>query len=196
MPWGDDGPMDTTEIGAARPAVICGFHTHSPQGGDMAELLDRNIQHDLLRAMQDTYPTPTSAETLQPLAPGNALRVNLSYLEEHGLLDIKGYSTFDGDHIASARINARGLGFLADDGGLGAILGVITVKLHQDTVRDLLIERVQAANTDSSVKRKLIDQLRSLPASELGRLTSRAVDAGLRQLPDAAQWLQTALSNL
>ena len=40
--------------------------------------------------------------------------------------------------VQSIRITARGLDFLEDDGGLSAILGVVTVKFEAETLKALI----------------------------------------------------------
>ena len=48
-----------------------------------------------------------------------------------------------------ARITAKGIDFLEDDGGLSAILGVVTVKLHADTLREMLAKKIDASSASS-----------------------------------------------
>ncbi|WP_332077609.1 hypothetical protein [Luteimonas flava] len=115
----------------------------------------------------------------------------LTYLREHGLIELQMPQYLDTTYSeAHVRITARGLDFLADDGGLGAILGTVTVKLHSETIRDLLIARVEDSDEPDTVKARLIDQLKATPAQALGQLTERALDAGLRNLPHLGQLLQ------
>ncbi len=161
----------------------------------MGEKLNREVQRQLLQRLFDVYPQRMSANQLRDVASGSSFEVNLYYLAEHKLLKMEVYPTFDGDVLGDIAITARGLDFLADDGGLSAILGTVTVKLHHDTVRQLLIARVGESDEPQTTKQKVVDKLRSMPADELGRLTSKAVDAGLRNLPNAVQWLQAAIQS-
>lgn len=68
----------------------------------------------------------------------------LQYLEEHGLCKSGVMIGADG-HLAlgESRITAAGLDFLEDDGGLSAILGVVTVRLHADTIRALIDAKIE-----------------------------------------------------
>ena len=45
-----------------------------------------------------------------------------------------------------------GIDFLTDDGGLSAILGVVTVKLHSDTIQALIAAKIDQAEISDSEK--------------------------------------------
>lgn len=74
-----------------------------------------------------------------------------------------------------------------------AILEVVTIKLHQDTLAQLLEAKIHSSQASPDDKKKLIDQLRSLPADAIRRLTMKLLDMGLDKLPDVFQLLQKAL---
>lgn len=89
-----------------------------------------------------------------------------------------------------AVITAKGLDFLADDGGLSAILGTITVKLHEDTLRAILEDAVEKSAEPPGVKKKLLEQIKSLPAEVTKQAVLDAAKAGLQQAPVLAAMLQ------
>ncbi|UVK45701.1 hypothetical protein BPNPMPFG_001261 [Mesorhizobium sp. AR07] len=93
-----------------------------------------------------------------------------------------------------ASITAKGLDFIADDGGLGAILGVVTVRLHGDTLRELLISRVESSDEDDTVKQKVVAKLKDIPGEALGALVTKALDASLASLPAVATWMLALLA--
>jgi hypothetical protein len=95
--------------------------------------------------------------------------------------------------VADVRITAAGLDFLADDGGLSAILGVVTVRLHEDTIKALLIEQVERSSAPDDLKTKLKSQIKSLPAEALKTVTTEGLKAGLTHIPDAMSWLEMLL---
>ena len=160
----------------------------------MADLLDRFQQRALLAQLADAYPDIVSGDALARLYPGNSLRVNVAYLQEHGLISAQYVRDLsEGPQVVSARITANGIDFLSADGGLGAILSVQTIRIHEDSVRALLIKRVEESGEGDTVKGKLINQLKTLPADGVKTLAEKALDAGLRSLPNVIQWLQTAL---
>lgn len=122
---------------------------------------------------------------------------NLHYLAEHGLIDGQISREIGGKKgFIYAKITARGLDFLADDGGLSAILGVVTIKIHDDTIRELINIKIQNSNLPQHEKQTLIDQLRELPGESIKHLTMKLLDAGLENWPSAMAAIQTVLSSL
>lgn len=157
----------------------------------MGELLDRGRQRELLLELQNEFPHPKFYK-LSGDDQGRRESVNLQYLVEHGL--ITGKLEFSGTGDRSGRGNLRithhGLDFLADDGGLGAILGVVTVKLHDDTIRKLLMARVDEDNAiDESAKAQLKDTIRGLPGEMLSTLVKEATKVGLGHVGDIGTWI-------
>ena len=152
--------------------------------GTLGELLDREFQLRILKILAQQYPQQTSvAEAFRD--EGSGLDVNLAYLEDHDLIEVRWSNEISRGRIpVIANINARGLDFLADDGGLSAILGVVTVKLHDDTIRELLIGKIANAEGDQAIKDSLINKVKKLPADALGRITMWGLDFGLSKTPD------------
>jgi hypothetical protein len=62
----------------------------------------------------------------------------------------------------TAKITARGLDFLEDDGGLGAILNVVTIRLEADTLRQLLETKINASDMPEADKQTLLAKLKIL----------------------------------
>jgi len=158
----------------------------------MGELLDRSIQRDLLRSLADRYPQQAFMKDL-PDFGGNTRAVNLAYLQEHGLVTVQWYASMEGREPIAASITAHGLDFLTDDGGLGAILGVVTVKLHDDTIRRLLIDKIEKADGDKSIKDQLIAKVKELPADALGSVAMTGLGAALDQAPNLLSLLRAIL---
>lgn len=150
-------------------------------------LLDRTLQRRILERLAGGYPNRLAAQAFKGWTPETlAIAANLAYLEEHGLVSSDMRALMDGRaHFTHAKITAAGLDFLADDGGLSAILGVVTVKLHDDTIRQLLLAKVDASDAPSSVKDRLREAIKNLPAEGLKATTMDLLKAGLDQLPDA-----------
>jgi hypothetical protein len=157
--------------------------------------VDRELHKDLLKRAAEIYPMRCMYQS--NLHSEGDFFGNLLYLEEHGLVEAGVKQSLD-NHFGfyGFKATAKGLDFLADDGGLSAILGVVTVKLHDDTVRSLLVERIEASDAEPTVKNELVKQVRAIPAEALKTLTTRALEAGLRSLPNAIPLLHTWLSQL
>lgn len=160
----------------------------------MAELLNRTIQRQILDALHAKYPAPLYGYDLKGLTEARALGVNLAYLAEHGLIDARIRLAGTDVVVTDAKITARGIDFLADDGGLSAILGVQVVRLHDDTVRDLLEASILESDAEPSAKQALIDQVRRTPANMLGQVVEHALGAALRAAPNTVGLLQQALA--
>lgn len=161
--------------------------------------IDRELQRNLLKQLKDAYPLPAySSDLAKKLEVGHLkLCSNAAYLEGHGLIVADFKVTSDGTNTirpCKIKITASGIDFIEEDGGLTAILGVLTVKLHAETIRDLIIAKIEAAEVECSVKEQLKASVRNLPAKGLEAVVTRLAQEGLAQMPNAMQWLQSAIS--
>lgn len=158
--------------------------------------LDRELQRKILEVMRESYPgvSDEAFDAIQALANDTTLYTNMRYLEEHGLI-MSGIAQYADNTIyftqPEMRITAKGLDFLADDGGLSAILGVVTIRLHDDQVRLMLASRIQESDAPEEEKRKWLDQLREIPADATKHLVHKLIDAGLAQWPVVLAAMQT-----
>lgn len=149
--------------------------------------LDRTLQRTILQMLADAYPGSTSAVLLQlkGLANEEVLIGNLLYLDDHGLIESGLVKSINGFAISTngLKITARGLDFLSGDGGLSAVLGVVTVRLHDDTIKSLIEAKILDADLPEPEKRKYVDALRELPAESTKHLAMKLIDAGLENAP-------------
>ncbi|OWO86552.1 hypothetical protein B5C26_00980 [Photorhabdus luminescens] len=163
------------------------------------EKFDRQLQRDIISAAVSCYPNPTrNAIYDYPNtvfeAPDDKLVANIVYLNEQGL--IKGGV----EHVMSDPIPALstiiatkdGIDFILDDGGLSAILNVVTIKVHDETIQQIakFIEQFDQSPED---KKKYLDQLKQLPYETTKHIVFELVKKGLTHTPDALQWLGTML---
>jgi hypothetical protein len=153
-------------------------------------MVSREKQRELLSQLGEVYPVHASFR-VDGEEEAREVAANLRYLEEHGLCIADVQISADGSAIqfGASYITARGLDFLADDGGLSAILGVVTVKLHADTIRDLIAAKIDAAAMPAEEKSALKRGLAALSQKALEAATTDLVRTGLDHLPDAAHWL-------
>jgi hypothetical protein len=152
-------------------------------------MLDRAVQRQILELLRKHYPLSVHPVRELGLEKGVGA-ANLCYLEEHGLC--KSGIQFDaggGFSFTPSTITAAGLDFLEDDGGLSAILGVVNVKLHADTIRDLIGAKIETSPMPAEEKSKLRKVLAGLSEAGLREATTELVKIGLNHLPDAAHWL-------
>lgn len=157
--------------------------------------LDRPLQRAILEELREFYPRRSqSAYNLDGYTQVECVN-NLMYLEEQGLVESGvTFSALSGSiTCAQARITARGLDFLEDDGGVGAALAVVTVKLHEDTLRHLIEAKVQASNLPDEQKSGILKALREAPGETTKQLITKLVDLGMENAPKALPLIQTLL---
>jgi hypothetical protein len=148
--------------------------------------LDRDLQHRILTHLSDLY--LASGDRLGAAfqdVTSIGLAANLRYLAEHGLVGVQWFGAVPVEAI----LTARGADFLADDGGLSAILNVVTVRLDADSLKTLLIEQVKKSKGEPSVKTKLIGQIKSLSGKALETAVTETVKKGLSEASDVVTWL-------
>lgn len=167
--------------------------------------LDRELQRKILEELADSYPDsifPSCLVDYFKMSRGSYIdhkaRANIIYLVELGLIEVKLISVekiIENVSLSQGwKATAKGMDFLADDGGLSAILGTVTVKLHEDTLRTLIENKItESHDLAPQDKRVLIDQLRSLPGESIKHLTMKLLDKGLENLPAAIGIIQTAI---
>jgi hypothetical protein len=161
----------------------------------MGELLDRHYQREILEKLASAYPSsPWPLVTaFGPL--DNRFKVNVMYMAEHELLRSKHTEPSPGNiHFSEVKITARGLDFLQDDGGLGAILGVVTIKLQDEDLRKVIFDKISSSTEDVSTKRQLIQSVRSLPSEGLKHVALKLVDQGLDKISSLGPILEAALN--
>jgi len=145
--------------------------------------LDRSLQLQMLQALKEYYPAHTPHFTKQFESDPNFVP-NLHYLKGHGLLAGVEVKTSMPSQLLNIRITEAGLDFLEDDGGIGAILRTVTVKLDADQLRQILAAKVEALSISEEKKSSALDTIRKLPAEILNKLVMRLVERGLEHFPD------------
>lgn len=149
----------------------------------MSNWLKRDIQKAILEDLCQVYP---SAKRIEDIAKSIAqsegiVTTNIQYLMEHGLINMWDGTLDTGPHSKSTgsfpKLNAKGIDFLADDGGLSAILGVITVKLHSDSIQALIAAKIDQAEISDSEKGGLKKELGKIKDTALSTLTTNAINA-------------------
>ncbi len=147
--------------------------------------LDRELQLELLKKLADSYPDTRDVQRWETEFPGAIS--NLAYLSEHGLCDLKTIAVSSVNVPFKARITAKGMDFLADDGGLSAILGVVTIRLHDDTIKAIIEARIMQSDLPEPAKKRMIDRLRALGGEATKHLLLKSLDYGLDKAPDAIE---------
>ncbi|MFK3847724.1 hypothetical protein [Stenotrophomonas sp. NPDC078853] len=157
--------------------------------------INRDVQRRILEHLAQVYPNQVNADFLyEHVENPHHLTPNIAYLEQHGLIEAIYHGPKEvGNAALGAAITAKGVDFLADDGGLGAILGVVTIKVHEDQLKQLIAAKIETADLDPSVKETFLEQLRELPGEATKSLALKLVDAGLANWQKALPVLQGLL---
>ena len=150
--------------------------------------LERNLRREILEELNNMYPDSRTYEYWIDAAIAQVVGVietvgeaelyiakrsaNLRYLAEHGLVVYN-----DKDLSAIVKITAKGIDFLSDDGGLSAILGVVTVKLHSNTIQALIAAKIDQAEISDSEKSWLKKELGKIKDTALSTFTANAINA-------------------
>lgn len=163
---------------------------------DTPKPFDRAVQRRILEAAWEVYPELIIGPSHEVfgLASAHDLYRELYYLQEHGLLAFRYVEYSGGGQLRDLRLTYKGVDFLAEDGGLSAILGVVTVRLEADTIKALLVQAVADSSEDQTVKENLIRQIKAMPAEAVKVAAAEGLKAGLRYAPDAIAWLRSVLA--
>ena len=154
--------------------------------------LIRELQREMLEHLRDCYPEPS--EEVMSLGEHEDCVGNLHYLRELGLVTLLDSQYVGGTReIHHATITAKGIDFIEDDGGVSAILGTVTVKLHEDTLRQLIEAKVQASDLPEEQKSGILKALREAPGETTKQLITKLVDLGMENVPKAVPLIQTLL---
>jgi hypothetical protein len=156
--------------------------------------MNRTLQREILIKLEAAYPKPLSASDLGSSAGDPEFTRAIAYLAEHSLVKRHLAKTPYASIDLGTSITAAGLDFLADDGGLTAVLGVVTVRFEAETLRALLAAKVDSSAMPEEEKSRIRKWLASVGEEGLKTATTRLVDAALDQVPDAFQWLLAAAS--
>lgn len=168
-------------------------------------MLDRNYQKELLEDLRECYPAEVGGDLLRDRhnemnsdgvadgfivqteteAASQKLLFTLNYLHEHGLIKTThgNLSTF----VPNARITAKGIDFLANDGGLSAILNTVTVKFDLDNVRELVETGLLTANVPEEKQGALKKAIQEAPGTVLQTAVSTIVGQGMSSPVETAK---------
>ncbi|MND24595.1 hypothetical protein [Acinetobacter calcoaceticus] len=164
-------------------------------------ILDRQLQLELLNKMSTTYPEYYDFRDEYEYGTDayNKVVANLTYLiqhdliEERSLLFSRSMSGKKQPQIHLPTINHNGMDFLADDGGLSAILGMVTIKFEANQLKAILEAKIMASDLSPERKQSMIDVLRELPAESIKHLTTKIVDTGYDNLESLMNLIQSTL---
>ena len=153
--------------------------------------LNRPLQLRMLQVLKESYPAHSPHFT-QRFESDPDFIGNLRYLHGHNLLI--GIDVKSSNIPVNIRITEAGLDFLEDDGGIGAILRTVTVKLDANQLQQILATKIQALSIPEEKKASALDMIRKLPADILNRLVMRFVETGIEHFPNLLELIQSVSS--
>lgn len=133
--------------------------------------LNRKLQKDILEALSEVYPDSLLVSALPGFSHNREFMGNLFYLQEHGVID-GGDIREPGQcrSMVDAQITKAGLDFLADDGGLSAILGYRFIRLEASELVDSLLKLLQESEVEDDKCSAAAVQLKSMDGEALENL--------------------------
>lgn len=96
--------------------------------------------------------------------------------------------------LYSPQITEKGIDFLLGDEGLSAILNTHTVRIEDNSLRQLAIIIAQTANASQKDKETVVGILKSAPLSALKKWLTEVTDEALPSPEAAVRLLQTVLA--
>ena len=157
---------------------------------------NRAREREILFRLAEAHPKAiiSNTEDEKPFFSLAGYKSELFYLAGHNLIEIKHDHYLDGDIVVySAKITSQGIDFIKDDGGIAAILGTITVKIHGDSIKEIIIKKIESSDLDQTYKQRLISRLQMLPVDSIIPLTMNLVSSAACNLPELIQTLQKFL---
>ncbi|HCM61237.1 MAG TPA: hypothetical protein DIT05_01645 [Morganella sp. (in: Bacteria)] len=126
----------------------------------------------------------------------SVLTANVYYLSERGLISVSAQRTDDPYSLfENIRATADGIDFMMGDEGLKSVLDIRIIKIHSDTMTQL-IDIISSSNIPEEEKSGILAKLRSLPVSAITHLTNELTVKAALALPGAIPLIQTYLQNL
>lgn len=165
-------------------------------------ILNRALQQEILIQTANAYPFALGYEELSSGIWINTdqkeLARELQYLVEHGLLQKDAISISLDNQISlrNIKITKDGIDFLQADGGLSAILNVVTVRFEADTLTALLTTKINQSDLPEDEKNSLVEAVKDLPAEGMKQLMTRVLDKGIDSIPNLVPYLMQTLSNM
>lgn len=163
-------------------------------------LLDRKLQNEILNQAANHYPSAMVIGRKPEFKDLDSQRLtaNLLYLEENLLIKPKSFSrSIDGSvTLMGVQITHKGLDFLQDDGGLSAILNVVTIKFEADTLKAILTSKINSADIEDEKKSELMKAVEELPAEGLRHVMTRVLDKGMDNIPHLIPYLSQVLNGM
>lgn len=161
--------------------------------------MSKELQVKILSGLEEHYPGRVPGDNIvNALSEFDRKSVikELAHLKEYDLIKAAMAVSPDGSNkvtLGNVSITAKGRDYLEPDGGLAAELGIVTVRLHAQTIKDIINAKIESLDTDQSQKSRMKEALQNMPAQALQDVVTGLVQKGLESGPAAMAWLQRVL---
>lgn len=162
---------------------------------------DRNLQFELLQLAVDSFPESVDVskipEHINELKKNDIMKLvkNIVYLQKENLLESgslervnSGWMVF----LGNIKATKEAINLLSEEGSISESLKIVTVKLHDESlavIREFICQNIN----NPEEKKQFLQQIKQLPADATKHIVLELLGKGLNQIPNAIQWLQTAL---
>lgn len=149
--------------------------------------LDREFQLQILQKLLSVFPhLHDFSADVKFNQDQLRLTANLYYLQQHGLISpntVRLSKTMGRNTIIdTTEITHKGIDFMLDDGGLSAILNIMTVKLEAEQFKELLQHHIQQSDMSDEAKQGYLDRLKDLPSEAIKHIMTKLIDMGMDSL--------------
>lgn len=158
-------------------------------------MFSRALQNEILRLASDTYPAfcrwklneIPDLKIKYPVifsSSTDQLWKEVNYLQGHGLLVLDSACSHNPGIegiIGFIKATTNGIDFMLNDGGLGAILNVQTIKFHRDAVV-VLEDLIAISNMSDEQKEKAKSTIGEMTTEALKTVVQAATTAGISVL--------------
>ena len=143
-------------------------------------MLNREYQHKILRELQEYYPEEMEIDIIDP-DDHEYKQANIFYLAEHGLIERTNFieEFRQPTKITHAKMTAKGLDFMAGDGGLSEILNKVTVRFDVDNLKEIIKNKIISLDLPEEKKKTALDKLKSFSGDVLKNLIVKFIEKGI-----------------
>lgn len=164
-------------------------------------VMNRDIQQEILIRAAEAYPFALDDENLNELCQifgDNKLFRELKYLEESELLHNEAIiiSIDNCIYFGVVKITNKGLDFIQSDGGISAILNVVTVRFEPDTLTALIAAKINQSDLPEAERSKLVEAVKELPSDGIKHLMTKVLDKGVENIPNLVRIISDTLNNI
>ena len=137
---------------------------------------DKEVQIEILKKLKENPTKAYEINDLLYIGDSETIIRNIEYLYGHKLLTIGQVSSYGGLSIPiSIKITSSGIDAIDPEYGLGEIINTVTVKFHQDTIRELLINKINGENIPDNEKYKIIEYIKTIPKTATNKVIEELV---------------------